>query len=822
MSTENINDIELREVLTENSLKYGYSISLARSVPALEDGLKPIHRRIMYSLSLMNSGPNAPLRKAARIIGDVIGRFHPHGDTSAYDAMVSMSAPWITRVPLIDFQGNKGSITGDKAAAMRYTEARLSKISTSFLDDLKTKQVVEWKPTYNQEEDEPILLPVMFPNILVNGTTGIAWGYSTDIPPHNPKKVIEATRAYLSNKDIKEGDLIKLIGHPDFPTGGVITNKSELPKIYETGRGIISLRAKYELDTDGHYVRITEMPYSVSIEKFIKRIDELVRVEKNNIFKEHISNVLDFSNRKNRPHSTDVDIRIFVKKKSDLEFVTRLLLKHSLMSTSVKCNFVLVDDGKINSLNLKDIISKWVDFRLKTLYKRTNKQFNHYQNQIHRQEGYIKVIATEKSLDATVSHIRAASSKADAKERLIKYIDLSPVQADAILDMPLSRLTKLGIDEIKAKLVELQKQVEYLITLLTEEGKMEELMDEELAAVPSLLPKELLDMRTVAEDSTVDTEVIIEPGTSFITLSMNGYIRRVNIDQLKAQKRGGKGKTGIKVRKTDSILSTLTCANEDTLILLTDTGRAFKMISGQLSDDTLAVVGTHLSNYIPLLEDETIIKIVPVTQEQVEATEGLSLALITNTGKIKKTSLDEYLTNRSTGLIAITLEEDSFIVDGCLVTEEDSVILLTSNGFCVHFDVNTIRTIARASKGQGGVVLRDGDSVISIVPITPKTDGLITVTDEGYCKLAPMENYPKKSVYTKGYRVIPTGKHLNGALTVEDDLSDCLVTTFSGKAIRFDQTEIRALKGRATLGVKVVTLEEDDNVLNVCMFPSDV
>jgi len=817
----NIENAPIEDFMARNYLQYAFSITLGRAIPALEDGLKPVHRRVLYGCSVENAHHNKPFRKNALLVGTILGRYHPHGDTSVYDTLIGLSRAWTMRMPLIQVQGNAGNISGDNSAAMRYTEGRLSKVSASFLDDLKFSQTVNWRNNYNNEEKEPELLPVHLPNILINGTTGIAVGYSSDIPPHNPKEVVNLVKEYIrSGETLTDDEIIDLLEAPDFPTGGIITNKSDLRNIYKTGNGVIRVKGKFEIVEDEKYIRVTELPYGLTTDRLISTITERVREKKDDLHN-HLVDIKDYSDRRGKSSSTSVDIRIFANKKADLEYVSRLLLSLTPLQSTVKCNFNLVYKSDIGLMTLPMIVRNWVKFRYETAYRKINEQFSIHQNRLHIYEGMIKVIGTKGNLDKTISTIRSAPNKDKAAELLKEKIGLSLIQSNAILELTLSRLTKLGIDSITQK----RKEIEILRNdcheLLTDKTKMAEYVIGEMEVALSSLPKDSLARLTQTEDSEANSDVIIEPGVSFITLSLENYVRRVDVESLTSQKRGGKGRTGIKVRKNDAILSTLTCDNESTLFALTNQGRVHSFIAGVLREDSLTSTGGYIGNYIALSEGEKVVKLVEVSKESMKQLKGYSVCLIANTGKFKKTSLSEYLTNRKTGVIAINLDEGSHIVDGCLGKTGSSVMLVTKMGYCVHFNLDSVRSISRTGKGQGGAVLREGDNLIACVNVSTAVQAVSTITEDGYAKSVTMDQLPIKSIYTKGYKIIPTGRQLNGVLATETEDMDCLATTLKGKAIRFSLSEIRETKARMTLGVKVVTLDKNDNVLNVCMFVKD-
>lgn len=812
---------DIGEIQTDFYLQYSYSVLLGRAIAAVEDGLKPVHRRVIYGMSEMNAIHSKPFRKNGLIVGIVLGHYHPKGDTAVYDSLIGLGQPWSMRSPLVTIQGNKGNISGDGSAAMRYTEGRLSKLAGSMTTDLRYKGSVQWMDNYNKELQEPVFLPVPFPNILLNGTSGIAVGYSADIPPHNPVEIMNAVEYLVSTSqaDFSFKEFSDLIPGPDFPTGGTVCNASTIPGIYNRGHGIITLRCKYEINEKENYIKITELPFMVKSENLINSlIEELV--EKKTALHLHVRDASDYSNRRDNPDSTDVDIRIFGRKKADLNYVLQLLLVNQNLTRSIKCNFnVLVGGDLAPNSSVESILRNWIDFRKRTIRKRTSIQFTECQNSIHIYEGFLTVIGDSKTLDNTIGIIRSSSNKVDANSRLREEIGLTVLQAAAVLDLTLSRLTKIGRGDIEGRLVEQNTLKAKLIGILTSESLVSELLISEMRAAISTIPAALQRRKTVLTDiDTGSNDIIIEPGQSQITFSANGVIRRINLDGLKKQGRGGKGRVGVKLRKNDSLFATLNCNNEDTLFILTNRGRCFQLISGSIPESDIGAVGHHLSNFIEFAEKEEAIKVIPVSSEQMRTPQGLFLNIITDNGKFKKTGLEEYIGSRRNGIIAIELEENGTIIDACLATDTDSMMLLTGLGHCIHFEMNTVRPISRTSKGRIGGELRSKDGFIGMARINSDQSEVVTVTDAGQMKKVHASRFPLNSIGTKGYKVIPNNSILQCVFTLDKESEqDCILTTSNGKVIRFASSEIKATISRSALGVKAVDLDEGDLVLAVCL-----
>ena len=788
---------EINKEMKDSYIDYAMSVIVGRALPDVRDGLKPVHRRILYGMSGLGVTPDKPHKKSARIVGEVMGKYHPHGDSSIYDAMVRLAQPFNIRYTLVDGHGNFGSVDGDGAAAMRYTEARMTPLALQMLRDID-KDTVDFTPNFDGEEKEPVVLPSRFPNLLVNGSNGIAVGMATSIPPHNLCEVIDAAVKVIDEPESTVEDLIKIIKGPDFPTGAMIMGKASMREAYRTGQGKVVVRAVAEIEEASHgkqQIIVTEIPYQVNKARLIEKIADLVRDKRI----EGITGIRDESNRKG--------MRIVIELKRDVNanIILNRLYKHTQMQDSISMIMLALVDGRPKILNLYEIISEYLKHQKEVVTRRTIFDKKKAEARAHILEGYL--IALD-NIDEIIKIIR--SSYSDAKEKLMDRFQLSEIQAQAILDMQLRRLQGLEKEKIENEYQELLKKIAYYAELLADEHKLMGVVKEELLEIKEKWgDKRKTKIKAAAEE--LEEEDLIEEQNVCVTLTHLGYIKRVPADTYRAQRRGGKGITGITTRENDFVKNMIMTSTHDYLMFFTNTGKAHKIKAYEIPEATRTAKGTPAVNFLNLMQRERITAVIPIK----EFAEDKFLIGVTKHGIIKKTALSNFDTNRKTGLIAMNLKEDDELIGIKQTTGTNKVIIVTKHGKCISFSEEDVRPMGRIAGGVRAIKLEKDDEVVAMELVEPGQE-LLVVTQKGYGKRTKVEEYKTQVRGGKGLLTYDKAKfkktgELVGAMVVDDD-DDIMLINSDGIIIRMQANEVSRL-GRATQGVKIMSVAGDANII---------
>ena len=788
---------EINKEMKDSYIDYAMSVIVGRALPDVRDGLKPVHRRILYGMSGLGVTPDKPHKKSARIVGEVMGKYHPHGDFSIYDAMVRLAQPFNIRYTLVDGHGNFGSVDGDGAAAMRYTEARMTPLALQMLRDIE-KETVDFTPNFDGEEKEPEVLPSRFPNLLVNGSNGIAVGMATSIPPHNLCEVIGAAVKLIDEPEATVEDLIKIVKGPDFPTGAIIMGKSSVREAYRTGQGKAVVRAVAEIEETSHgkqQIIVTEIPYQVNKARLIEKIADLVRDKR----VEGITAIRDESNRKG------MRIVIELKRDTNANIVLNRLYKHTQMQDSFSMIMLALVDGRPKILNLREIISEYLKHQKEVVTRRTIFDKKKAEARAHILEGYL--IALD-NIDEIIRIIR--SSYNDAKEKLMERFDLSEIQAQAILDMQLRRLQGLEKEKIESEYQELLKKIAYYAELLADEKKLMGVVKDELIEIRDKWGDKRK-TRIKADAQELDEEDLIEEEKVCITLTHLGYVKRVPVDTYRAQKRGGKGITGLTTRDNDFVKNMIMTSTHDYLMFFTNTGKAHRIKAYEIPEATRTAKGTPVVNFLNLLQRERVTAVIPIK----EFAEDRFLVGVTKDGIIKKTALANFDTNRKTGLIAMNLKEGDQLIDIRETSGNNNVIIVTKHGKCISFSEEDVRPMGRIAGGVRAIKLEKDDEVVSMELVEPGQE-LLVVTEKGYGKRTKVEEYKIQVRGGKGLLTYDKTKfkktgQLVGAMVVDDD-DDVMLINSNGIIIRMQAKEISRL-GRATQGVKIMNVADDVNII---------
>ena len=788
---------EIYDEMKKSYIDYSMSVIVGRALPDVRDGLKPVHRRILYGMSQLGVTPDKPHKKSARIVGEVMGKYHPHGDSSIYEAMVRMAQDFSIRYMLVDGHGNFGSVDGDGAAAMRYTEARMTPFALQMLRDIE-KDTVDFKPNFDEEEQEPVVLPSRFPNLLVNGSNGIAVGMATSIPPHNLGEVIDATVKLIDDKDATVEDLIKIVKGPDFPTGATIMGKSGVKEAYRTGIGKVKVRSCCEIeetDRGKSQIIVTEIPYQVNKARLIEKIAELVKEKR----VEGISAIRDESNR----HGMRIVIEL--KRDANPQITLNRLYKHTQLQDSYSMIMIALVNGEPKVLNLYDILSEYLKFQKEVVTRRTEFDLKKAEARAHILEGLR--IALD-NIDEIIKIIR--SSYNNAKEKLMETFSLSEIQAQAILDMKLARLQGLEREKLEKEYAELMEKIAYYKSILADENLLMSVIKDELLEIRDKYADERR-TRFVADESDFDDEDLVEEEKVAVTLTHLGYIKRVPADTYKTQKRGGKGITGITTRDNDFVKDLIMTSTHDYLMFFTNTGKAHKIKAYEIPEATRTARGTPAVNFLNLMQRERITAVIPVQ----EFSEDKYLIAVTKNGTIKKTPLSQFDTNRKTGLIAINLKDDDQLIDIKQTTGNNNVIIVTKNGKCICFNEEDVRSMGRIAGGVRAIKLEKDDEVVSMALVEPGQE-LLVATENGFGKRTPVEDYKIQVRGGKGLLTYDKTKFkktgpLIGAMTIDED-DEILLINSDGIIIRIKAEEISRL-GRATQGVKIMRVDDDTKIV---------
>ena len=790
---------EIHDEMKNSYIDYAMSVIVSRALPDVRDGLKPVHRRILYGMSSLGITPDKPFKKSARIVGEVMGKYHPHGDISIYDAMVRLAQDFSTRYLLVDGHGNFGSVDGDGAAAMRYTEARMSPFSLEMIRDID-KDTVDFMPNFDEEEKEPVVLPSRFPNLLVNGSNGIAVGMATSIPPHNLGEVIDATVKMIDDDDCTVDDLIDIIKGPDFPTGAQILGKKGAREAYRTGQGKVTVRAVAEIeetDRGRSQIIISEIPFQVNKARLLEKIGELVKDKRI----EGISAIRDESNR------NGMRIVIELKKDANPRITLNRLYKHTQLQDNYSMIMIALVDGQPRLLNLYEILNEYLKHQKNVVTRRTKYDLNKAEARAHILEGLR--IALD-NIDEIIKIIR--SSYNDAREKLMDRFGLSEIQAQAILDMRLARLQGLEREKIENEYAELQKKIAYYKSLLADEKLLMGVIKDELLEIKEKYGDERR-TRIVKDINDMDEEDLIEEKQVAITLTHLGYLKRIPAGTYKTQKRGGKGITGLTTRENDFVSDLIMTSTHDNLMFFTNTGKVHRIKAYEIPEATRTARGTPAINFLNLMQRERITAVIPFRDFR----DDKYLMAVTKDGTIKKTAISQFDTNRKTGLIAINLKDGDELVDIKQTSGDDNVIIITKNGKCICFSEDDVRPMGRIAGGVRAIKLEDDDEVISMELVQPYEE-LLVVTSKGYGKRTPVKDYKIQARGGKGLLTYDKSKfnktgELVGALVVDDE-DEVLLINSEGTIIRIAAADISKL-GRATQGVKIMRADDDVNIISI-------
>ena len=781
-------------------IDYAMSVIVSRALPDVRDGLKPVHRRILYAMHEDGITADKPYRKCANTVGSVLGRYHPHGDSSVYDAMVRMAQDFTMRYPLIDGHGNFGSVDGDSPAAMRYTEARMSKISQYMLSDIE-KNTVDFMPNYDDRLQEPTVLPARIPALLVNGSSGIAVGMATNIPPHNLKEVVDGIIKIIDEDDVTNEDLMQVIKGPDFPTGATILGIEGIKQAYTTGKGKITMRAEAEIEEmsgNRQRILITSLPYQVNKAKLVKAISDLVKEKK----VEGISEVRDESDRKEKTR-----VVIELKRDANAQVILNQLYKHTQMQETFGAIMLALVDGEPKILTLKEMLECYINHRKEVILRRTKFDLDKALARAHILEG-LKIALD--NIDEVIEIIR--SSYDDPKERLMERFGLSDVQAQAILDMRLKTLSGLQREKIEEEYNELMKLIAHLRDILASEKLVFDIIKEELIEVKNKFGDERQTKIVAAEGEFVVEDLIKEEQT-VVALTHFGYIKRMPIDTYKSQRRGGKGITGIATREEDFVKQIFTASTHDTILFFTNKGKLYKLRGFEIPEAGRTAKGTAIVNLLSLDPGEKVSAVIPIQN----FSEGKYLLMATKHGLIKKTALSEYNSSRKTGLQGITLKEDDELIAVRLTDGQDNVVLVSKNGMCITFDEKDVRPIGRVSQGVIGIRLEDDDEVIGMESVIAGGKAtLLAITENGFGKRTELDEYRVQIRGGKGvitYKITQkTGKLVGVRIANDDD--DVMLITDTGTIIRLKVKDISVL-GRSTQGVTLMRTSDGGKVVSI-------
>jgi DNA gyrase subunit A len=805
MSEEQRSQVKDRDIgveMRESFMDYAMSIIVSRALPDVRDGLKPVHRRILYAMSELGMSPDKPYKKSARIVGEVIGKYHPHGDSSIYEAMVRMAQDFSLRYMLVDGHGNFGSVDGDFAAAMRYTEARLSKIAMELLRDIN-KETIDFIPNYDGEEIQPVVLPARYPNLLVNGNTGIAVGMATNIPPHNLREVIEGTQALLRDPELTPYDLMEYIKGPDFPTSGLILGRVGIRQAYATGRGSVTMRARATIEETNGKARILvhEIPYQVNKARLVEKIAELVREKK-------IDGITDL-----RDESDRNGMRIVIELRRDVTptVVINNLYKQTQMQTSFGINMLALVNNEPKTLNLKDVLYHYIKHQIEVIRRRTEYDLKKAEARAHILEG-LRIALDH--LDEVIALIRASRTADEAREGLIVRFGLSNDQAQAILDMRLQRLTGLEREKIEQEYNELQIKIAEYKAILGDEQLVNDIIHTELEEIKLKFGDDRRTEITVSDDEILDEDLIPRDDV-VVTMTHTGYIKRLPVSTYRSQKRGGRGVMGMGTKDEDFIENLFVSNTHHYLLFFTNKGRVFRLKAYEIPDLSRTARGTPIINLIQIDQGETINAVIPV--ESFEPNQYLFFA--TRNGIVKKTPLNDYANIRRVGLIAISLREDDDLIGVKLTDGEREIVMGTSHGMSIRFSEQDVRAMGRSATGVKGIQLDKVDKVIDMDIVAPDQEVLI-VTAKGYGKRTPMTEYRIQTRGGKGIKTLNvTEKNgpIVGLKVVHDD-EDLMIMTSSGTLIRTSMSGINTM-GRITQGVKLINIRDEDSVATVARAP---
>ena len=795
---ERLGQIAIEDEMRSSYLDYAMSVIVGRALPDVRDGLKPVHRRILHGMNEMGLAANRPYRKSAKIVGEIMGNYHPHGDSAIYDTLVRMAQDFNMRYLLVDGQGNYGSMDGDAAAAMRYTEARLTKLAEELLADID-KETVDFGPNYDESREEPLVLPSKVPNLLVNGAGGIAVGYATNIPTHNLGEVIEGLLLILENPDVTIAQLMKKIPGPDFPTAGFIYGTSGIKEAYETGRGLLTVRAKVAIETDERTDRerliITEIPYQVNKSKLIEKIADLAQEDR-------VTGIADI-----RDESDREGVRVVIElKRNEIPLVVlNNLYKHSQLQTTFGVNMLALVNNRPEVLNLKRILVAFIEHRREVVVRRTSYELRKAEERAHILEG-LKIALDH--LDAVIALIRRSQSPDVARTGLMQQFQLSELQANAILEMRLQRLTQLERDKLIEEYRDILKQIEYLRSILGSEALVRQIIRDELTEIKEKYQDERR-TKIVKEEADLTLEDLIAEEEVVVTITHSGYIKRNVVTLYRAQRRGGKGKIAMGVKEEDFVETLFTASTHDSLLFCTDAGKVYWLKVHEIPEASRAAKGKALVNLLALSKDEKVTASLPVKEFRADR----FIIMATKLGVIKKTELSAYSNPRQGGIIALTLDPGDKLIGVDLTDGQREILLGTKQGITIRFKEEEVRPMGRTAHGVRGITLEPGDEVIGMETITPdSTTAILTVTEGGYGKRTPVNEYRIQGRGGKGIISVKTTERNGqavGFLQVRDE-DEIMLMAAQGKVLRCKVDDIREI-GRNTQGVRLLDLDGDED-----------
>ena len=801
---DKVHDVDLKKTMESSYIDYAMSVIASRALPDVRDGLKPVQRRILYSMIELNNGPDKPHRKCARIVGDTMGKYHPHGDSSIYGALVNMAQEWSTRYPLVDGHGNFGSVDGDGAAAMRYTEARLSKISMELTADIN-KDTVDFVPNFDETEKEPAVLPARFPNLLVNGTSGIAVGMATNIPPHNLKEVINAVVKIIDDQIEETGettieDILQIVKGPDFPTGATILGTRGIEEAYRTGRGKIRVRAVTDIEpmqNGKSRIVVTELPYMVNKARLIEKIAELVRDKK-------IDGITDLSDQSNRE---GMRICIELRRDANANVILNQLYKHTQMQDTFGVIMLALVNNEPRVMNLLDMLNHYLKHQEEVVTRRTKYELNKAEERAHILQGLL--IALD-NIDEVIRIIRGSKTTQIAKEGLIAAFDLTEVQAQAIVDMRLRALTGLEREKLETEYAELMKRIGELKAILADRKLLLGVIKEEIIIIRDKYGDE---RRTSIgfDEYDISMEDLIPRENVVITMTKLGYIKRMTVDTFKSQNRGGKGIKGMQTLEEDYIEDLFMTSTHHYVMFFTNTGRVYRLKAYEIPEASRTARGTAIINLLQLMPEEKITAIIPIK----EYVQGEYLFMATKKGLVKKTPITDYANVRKTGLAAITLREEDELIEVKATDNEKDIILVTKYGQCIRFNEKDVRSTGRTSMGVRGMNLGDRDEVVGM-QLNTQGEHLLIVSEKGMGKRTEMSEFTSQNRGGKGvkcYKITEKTGNVVGVKAVNED-NEVMIINTEGIIIRMECSSISVL-GRITSGVKLINLHEDEKVASI-------
>lgn len=811
---ERLIPINIVDEMKSSYIDYSMSVIVSRALPDVRDGLKPVHRRVLYGMYGLGVFSNRKYLKSARIVGDVLGKYHPHGDSSVYDAMVRMAQDWSLRYPQVDGQGNFGSMDGDPPAAMRYTEARLKKISDEVLSDLD-KETVDFQNNFDDSLQEPTVMPTKIPNLLVNGASGIAVGMATNMAPHNLSESVDAICAYIDNKDVTIDELMQHIIAPDFPTGGIIYGYDGVRDAFHTGRGRVVLRAKVNFEEIGNRnaIIVTEVPYQVNKAEMIARTAELVKDEKI----PGIHEIRDESDRKG--------LRVVYELKNDAipNVVLNLLYKYTALQTSFSVNNIALVHGRPEQLNLKDIIHHFVEHRHEVIVRRTQFELKKAKERAHILEGFMKVIGSQDSLDKAISIIRHSANPQAAKEGLIEAFELSEIQAQAILDLRLARLTGMELDKIRDEYDTIMKEIANLEDILANEPRRFQIIKDELIEVKEKYGDE---RRTEIDYSggEMSIEDIIPNESVVLTISHAGYVKRTSLSEYKIQSRGGVGNKAATTRDSDFLEYIVSATNHQYMLFFTEKGRCYWLRVFEIPEGSKTAKGRAVQNLINIEPDDKIKAYIRTNNlKDSEYVNQMSVVMVTKNGTIKKTSLEAYSRPRVNGVNAIEIRDNDQLLGAYLTNGTSQIMIATKNGKCIRFPEEKVREVGRGSIGVRGIAMEDNDEAIGMIVVNDvENETVLVVSEKGYGKRTAVEDYRITNRGGKGVITLNITEKTGNLIAIQNvtDEDGLMIINKSGVAIRMGMDEMRVM-GRNTQGVKLINLKKNDEIAAIAKVEMD-